>query len=282
MSNLPVLPGPIQPTASPNSTLVAAVYNAVAPAPTSGQQVALQCDSNGYLYVNGTTSGGGNAAASATGSAVPASGDYIAFNVSGTLTGVSSANPLPVNIVAVSAANGSGTVGSAAPTTAVLVGGSDGTNLRALLVSATGQLQVQDSYLGGAIINAGSPAVSSLRVTVVDSSAEGYSSAPLLALGLSGAQSSVVKIGAGKLHGYAVGNSGASAAYVFFYDVTSIGTIGSATNLRYGPIYVPAGASGNVMDVDVQFSNGIIVAASTAANGATALSTAIQVTSVYL
>lgn len=42
--------------------------------------------------------GGGNAAAGPTGSPVPASGDYIAFNVGGTLTGVSLANPLPVTI----------------------------------------------------------------------------------------------------------------------------------------------------------------------------------------
>jgi hypothetical protein len=43
----------------------------------------------------------GNAAASATGAAVPASADYIGYNSGGTLVGVSSANPLPVDIGAV-------------------------------------------------------------------------------------------------------------------------------------------------------------------------------------
>jgi hypothetical protein len=43
----------------------------------------------------------GNAAASATGAAVPASADYIGFNSGGNLVGVSSSNPLPVDIGAV-------------------------------------------------------------------------------------------------------------------------------------------------------------------------------------
>jgi hypothetical protein len=43
----------------------------------------------------------GNAAASATGAGVPGSADYIGFNSGGNLVGVSSANPLPVDIGAV-------------------------------------------------------------------------------------------------------------------------------------------------------------------------------------
>jgi hypothetical protein len=39
---------------------------------------------------------GGNAAASATGSAVPASADYVGYNSGGNLVGVSTSNPLPV------------------------------------------------------------------------------------------------------------------------------------------------------------------------------------------
>jgi hypothetical protein len=55
-------------------------------------------DTSGNLNVNlanGTISGG-NAAASPTGAAVPASADYVGFNDSGNLTGVSTSKPLPV------------------------------------------------------------------------------------------------------------------------------------------------------------------------------------------
>lgn len=59
---------------------------------------SLSLDASGNLNVNlaaGTISGG-NAAASPTGSPVPASADYVGFNSGGNLVGVSSANPLPV------------------------------------------------------------------------------------------------------------------------------------------------------------------------------------------
>lgn len=42
------------------------------------------------------TIGGGNAAAGLTGAAVPTSADYVGFNSSGNLIGVSSINPLPI------------------------------------------------------------------------------------------------------------------------------------------------------------------------------------------
>lgn len=72
----------------------------------------------GALNVNiaaGTLTGGGNAAAGPTGAAVPADGDYLAFSVGGTLTGVSAATPLPVtgNITTSNAAVG--LLGAAAP-----------------------------------------------------------------------------------------------------------------------------------------------------------------------
>lgn len=63
---------------------------------------AAVVDSAGNLHINceigcsGGGGGGGNAAAGPTGSAVPSNGDYIADNVSGILTGISSSNPLPI------------------------------------------------------------------------------------------------------------------------------------------------------------------------------------------
>lgn len=59
---------------------------------------SLALDASGNLNVNlaaGSISGG-NAAASPTGAAVPASADYVGYNSAGNLVGVSTANPLPV------------------------------------------------------------------------------------------------------------------------------------------------------------------------------------------
>jgi len=77
-------------TAGTKSLLSGLVYNSTPLTLTNGQQASLQGDSNGYLKVNVVTGGGsgGNAAASATGSAVPADAGYTGVSVSGTLTGV--------------------------------------------------------------------------------------------------------------------------------------------------------------------------------------------------
>lgn len=58
----------------------------------------LSLDASGNLNVNLAAGSitGGNAAAAPTGSAVPASADYLGFNLAGNLIGVSAANPLPV------------------------------------------------------------------------------------------------------------------------------------------------------------------------------------------
>ena len=53
-------------------------------------------NASGEIAVTGTLSGGGNNAASLTGSAVPTYADYVGFNSGGNLVGVSSGNPLPV------------------------------------------------------------------------------------------------------------------------------------------------------------------------------------------
>jgi hypothetical protein len=53
------------------------------------------------LDVNIVGGSSGNAAAGTTSAAVPASADYIGFNSGGNLVGVSSSNPLPVDIGAV-------------------------------------------------------------------------------------------------------------------------------------------------------------------------------------
>ena len=60
---------------------------------SGGNLAGANLDASGYLKVNVSAGSSGNAAASATGSAVPASGDYGAINVSGTLRGQTGVNP---------------------------------------------------------------------------------------------------------------------------------------------------------------------------------------------
>ena len=92
-------PGPVAPgTAQSGSHLTACVYNSTPPGPTNGQQVATQCDSAGNALVDiktalpaGTNAIGKvdpNTAANwglgSTGSAVPATGHYVAGNAQST------------------------------------------------------------------------------------------------------------------------------------------------------------------------------------------------------
>lgn len=123
------------PGTAPGSTgIVGGIYNSSAPSPTTGQTLPVQLDSSGNLKVNVAAGSSGNAAASATGSAVPADAGYTGFNSGGNLVGVSSTNPLP------STDKADGTVGSATPSTAITIGGTDGTDLRAVLTNVEGSL----------------------------------------------------------------------------------------------------------------------------------------------
>jgi len=80
-------------TAPTNGLSVGGVYNSSAPTPSTGQFEPLQLDANGNLQVNVKAGSSGNAAASATGSSVPADADYAGLNVSGNLRGQTGVNP---------------------------------------------------------------------------------------------------------------------------------------------------------------------------------------------
>jgi hypothetical protein len=100
-------------------------------------------------------SSGANASVSATGSAVPASGTYIAGNKSGNLTGISldGSGNLNVNVAAGGASGGtSSSFGSAFPATGTAIGAKDsaGTNMAALNLDASGFLKVNVAAGGGA------------------------------------------------------------------------------------------------------------------------------------
>jgi hypothetical protein len=122
---------------------VGGMHNATPPSLSDGDWICHQFDSEGNLNVNianGTISGG-NAAAGLTGDPVPTSADYIGFNVSGNLVGVSAANPLPIT-GSISASNPSvGSTGSTAPTSATEMGVIDNSgNLRG--VSSTYPMRI--------------------------------------------------------------------------------------------------------------------------------------------
>ena len=94
LTNTALLPsGTVAPGTAPSSGVATLCqYNTSAPTPTNTQTGGLQCDSSLNLKVN-VVAGGANAAASATGSAVPSSADYTGLNVGGTMRGETGVNP---------------------------------------------------------------------------------------------------------------------------------------------------------------------------------------------
>ena len=110
---------PLQP-ASWIALTVGANTNLAAITATSTSQLTLAGGAGLATGAGGGSSGGGgggNAAAGLTGAAVPTSGGYTAFNVSGNLVGVSAANPLPVALAA-----GANTIGAISNTTFAATG----------------------------------------------------------------------------------------------------------------------------------------------------------------
>jgi hypothetical protein len=158
------------------------IYNVTPPVATDGQVVPFQTDAAGNLKVTFTGGSASNPAASPTGSAVPASASYTGVNVSGILQGVTgfslnAGNTIPA---AVAIVDGSGNqitsfgggsqfaMGSAQSSSAsgTIALGYDGTNVRGLLTSSTGQLHtIIDSATLGTVTVSGSVSVSNFPAT---------------------------------------------------------------------------------------------------------------------
>jgi hypothetical protein len=133
------------PTAPPNSSKpttaenVGGVYNANTPTLVDGQASALQLDVNGNLKTTSSGGGGGGGNVNITGinSITPALSNPLPVELSdGTNAFGIVGNPIFVQDEA------DGTPGAAAPAKALQIGGTDGTDLRALLTDNTGQLKV--------------------------------------------------------------------------------------------------------------------------------------------
>ena len=109
--------GPLNSPKPTTSVVVGGVYNVTTPAPADKQALALQTDNEGNLLVNVAVGGGGG------GGAVDISG-----HAGGILDAVA---------------------GAAAPANVLQVGGSDGTNLRAIATDATGQQKILPGITSG-------------------------------------------------------------------------------------------------------------------------------------
>lgn len=93
IDNLPVAQGST--TSGQSGLLTQGAVSTSAPSYTNGQTSPLSIDTSGNLRV-AVTGGGSNAAAGATGAAVPSSASYTAYNSGGNLVGVSTSNRFPV------------------------------------------------------------------------------------------------------------------------------------------------------------------------------------------
>lgn len=127
-----------------NSATVAALTNskalAVEVVDASGNQV--------------TSFGGASASVSTTGSAVPASGTYIAGNKAGNLVGLAldGSGNLNVNVAAGGASGGtSSSYGAAFPATGTALGVSDGTNMQSLQLESSTNKNLRTAIYSGAL-----------------------------------------------------------------------------------------------------------------------------------
>lgn len=166
-------------TAGQFNALVGGAVTTSSPSYTNAQTSPLSLDTSGGLRVSVISGSTGNAAASATGSAVPAQGGYTGVNVGGTLRGVTATNTsgsvyaMDVNIAGGSAGNGAASnTGSAVPAqgdySGVNVGGTlrgqTGVNPTGTVYAAQGDI----ASIAGTVadVNSGNKSNGTLRVTI--------------------------------------------------------------------------------------------------------------------
>lgn len=180
--------------------IVGGMYNSTPITLTNGQQAAFQFDANGFLKISGAVTGG-NDAASATGSAVPAKADYTGVNVGGTLrgqTGAARGSEFAATVQIVDASGNQVTTfggaggtasnyGSAVPSAGTAAGFSDGTNMqlsRVFDIDSGGGTQY---VLGAVIRNSGSGGSTEVTFPAALSSDGGFKVSPATADAAAGA-----------------------------------------------------------------------------------------------
>lgn len=245
------------------------------------------------LPVNVVAGGGSgsNAAAGATGAAVPADADYVGLNVGGTLRGQTGVNPTgSVYAAQVDLASVGGTSVTALPTNADAAPGGTTAPAKGLLVlgkSADGTPQYQPLPLSsnGAAVKVDATATTQsvqqsgawkvepwdgTTTAGVDSVSTGLKVTPLPTSNQTGptvqrvkaaasTNATSVKASAGQVYGYALFNNTASARYVKLYNKASSPNVGTDTPAF--TIIVPANGGANVAwQLGVPFGTGIAFA----------------------
>lgn len=99
---------------------------------------------------------------------------------------------------------------------------------------------------------------------------------PVLKSGLTNSASSVISSQAATLKSYYCYNPNATVEYVQFFDVAAAGSVTVGTTVPKWSIGIPATSAANLANLNIAFTNGIQVAATTAAGNATAPGTALD------
>ena len=146
--------GPLNSARPVASIPVGGVYNLISPSPSDNQALALQVDNEGNLLVNVAVGGGGgsDAAVGRVGSAAPLFAIELGIvDDSGNLQTISAENPLQITGTLDVPNLSVSEVGTAIPPDATMIGGSDGTDLRAVAVDTKGNVGVTEASLDATI-----------------------------------------------------------------------------------------------------------------------------------
>ncbi len=222
---------------------------------------------------NGGGGSGSNASVGPNNATAPTSSTEIgSIDSGGKLQGASASNPIPVtleaDVVAVDAQITGhiggildALIGGTAPANALLVGGSDGTDLRALNSDASGNIGVNIENTPTVAIGSATPAGFHISSNAVQA----------------------IKASAGVLRGYFLDNTAnAATTYFQFFNVAS-GSVSLGSTAALFVIPVPAGLAANLaMAGGWTFSTAMSFAATTTYNGSTAPSSAVDCVIAYL
>ena len=226
-------------TAGTSSELVGGIYNgATVLSLPVGSQASIQLDSKGSVKVTGNGTAG-----------TPDSGVLSVQGISG-----GTAIPISGSVTATNTANGN--TGSAVPTQATQVGGSDGANLRALSVDATGNLNVNNISGTVSLPTGAATSANQTNGTQQTQLVQGGNTAAVSSSGeLSVIQSSSARLNAtvsqstaGNLNAAVIGTGTAGSPSLGILTVQGAGALGTAININ-GNTAAGSGASTGLLTV---------------------------------
>lgn len=234
---------------SGNSVKIAGVFNTVAPTVGNGQRAPIQLDSSGNLKVNIAAGGSAGGTSSAVAGAAPGVATAVGFKDGGGLLQLGSidgSGNIKVNIAAGGVPAGQDNTAFTSGTTQGLVG-----------------IYVADNTNGVGNITQGNQGVPKMTldrkqwVAIGAQAQGGWTPSKITSAASTNATS--VKASAGQLGTLYATNTGASFAYVKFYNKASAPTVGTDVPIQvYG---LPPGGGGNIpLGAGLAFSTGIALA----------------------